>query len=951
LETIEELEAYLGEFAADEARGQLLNRGAAWYGVLPEDAPPLGAGIETDLAEYGFSILRAALALREKAGSSDATRRAFERAARAFEALSTNGYPDASDTGFFRILAAASYHLASYSAIAYSLLRPLENPNINPAERALSLLILRDLGGLRSMTRDFLRSDAHGDEAVARMLDDDQSDAEEALSIVLNATVCSALAFFDFALQTGEAGLVERAATLLATGQRLASEAGAVSLWWIVRLCRNFIDDLWQHSLHRRLPLEPPQGGEGTYPDLRDRFVASLYARRTSEVELWPSQLEAADRSRNVDDDLVVALPTSAGKTRIAELAALMTLSAGKRVLIVTPLRALSARTERSFRSTFGPLGFSVSSLYGASGVSATDEDALRSKNIIIATPEKLDFALRNDPSILADVGLIVLDEGHMIGPTEREIRYETLVQRLLRRQDAASRRIVCLSAILPEGNQLDDLTAWIRSDAPGDPVTFRWRPTRQRFGHLIWRSAVRGKPAGAQLYFDSRTEVPFLARFVEEVAARPPQKKPWPREAKDLSIFAAWKFAAQGKRTLIFVTQANWLEGYGDVALELVRRGYLPSLLEDSEAVKRAVEVGREWLGDDHCAVKCLQIGVAIHHGGLPNPFLREVELLLSQGMIKVTVASPTLAQGLNLNAAVMLVPTLHRSGEMISGEEFANVAGRAGRAFVDVEGLVVHVMHRGDEWRLPEWLKLVASARSRNLQSGLIQIINAILVKLSQQGVLDREDAFEYLANSREPWNVDDPAREDDESEPLSQLVEKLDATVFGLIEALDANSGDLPRLLDEALQGSLWARQIARRGDGEELKRWHRLILQARANLIWSATTASARRGHFAMGVGLEAGLALDEMADELGALIDRADDAAISGNEEGLVTTLVALAERLLVLRPFIPDAKNALPPNWRDLLVMWVTGVDVNTIGTSNMGVVEEAFTYLGSVAY
>jgi hypothetical protein len=143
-----------------------------------------------------------------------------------------------------------------------------------------------------------------------------------------------------------------------------------------------------------------------------------------------------------------------------------------------------------------------------------------------------------------------------------------------------------------------------------------------------------------------SRTEVPFLARFVEEVPARPPQKRPWPRETKDLSIFAAWKFAEQGKRTLIFVTQANWVEGFGNVARELVERGYLGSLLDDPEAIERAVEVGREWLGDDHCAVKCLQIGVAIHHGGLPNPFLRELELLLSQGAIKVTVASPTLHQ-----------------------------------------------------------------------------------------------------------------------------------------------------------------------------------------------------------------------------------------------------------------------------------------------------------------
>nr|WP_041926732.1 DEAD/DEAH box helicase [Methylocystis sp. SC2] len=115
-------------------------------------------------------------------------------------------------------------------------------------------------------------------------------------------------------------------------------------------------------------------------------------------------------------------MPTSAGKTRVAEIAALMTLSSARRVLIVTPLRALSAQTERSFRKIFAPLGFSVSSLYGTSGLSAGDEDALRSREIVIATPEKLDFALRSDPALIDDVGLIVLDEGQMIGPSESEI-------------------------------------------------------------------------------------------------------------------------------------------------------------------------------------------------------------------------------------------------------------------------------------------------------------------------------------------------------------------------------------------------------------------------------------------------------------------------------------------------------------------------------------------------
>lgn len=384
-----------------------------------------------------------------------------------------------------------------------------------------------------------------------------------------------------------------------------------------------------------------------------------------------------------------------------------------------------------------------------------------------------------------------------------------------------------------------------------------------------------------------------------------------------------------------------------------------------------RALEVGKEWLGEDHPAVACLKAGVAIHHGRLPSPFLRELEALLSEGVLKVIVASPTLSQGLNLNAAVLLVPALYRASEKIKGEEFANVAGRAGRAFVDVEGLIVHVMFDKVKWRKRQWRELVASAKARTLKSGLIQIVAEILNRLSREGVLDRDDAWEYLANAREAWrspdeeaavaerlaagaeyDVDDgdedkgSGGDEEESvveEPLSQIVERLDATVFGLIEALDADRADLPRLLDEALKGSLWARQIAR--EDEDIAPLHKKVFEARADLIWKTTTASARRGHFAMGVGLEAGLSIDAMADELAALLDRADAASLSGDIDELVDALGGLGERLLFMRPFIPDKANALPSNWKVILRSWVSGEDVAKIGPQNMRAVEEAFTY------
>jgi hypothetical protein len=319
------------------------------------------------------------------------------------------------------------------------------------------------------------------------------------------------------------------------------------------------------------------------------------------------------------------------------------------------------------------------------------------------------------------------------------------------------------------------------------------------------------------------------------------------------------------------------------------------------------------------------------------------------------------------------LLVPSLYRSGELITGEEFANVAGRAGRAFVDVEGLIVHVMFDKVDWRSREWRGLGASLKARTLKSGLIQIVAEILERLTREGVLARDDAWEYLANARAAWKSaaeeeavaaqlaaapdpdpdagddeddDDPGGDEEasiEEEPLSQLVERLDATVFGLVEALDADRADLPRLLDEALKGSLWARQIVREGDGVEAL--HRKVFEARANLIWSTTTPQARKGHFAMGVGLEAGLSIDAMAEELGDLIDRADAASLPGDVDELVEVLAGLAERLLVMRPFIPDKKNALPRNWKAILRQWVSGADVSEIGPQNMRVVEEAFTY------
>ena len=83
----------------------------------------------------------------------------------------------------------------------------------------------------------------------------------------------------------------------------------------------------------------------------------------------------------------------------------------------------------------------------------------------------------------------------------------------------------------------------------------------------------------------------------------------------------------------------------------------------------------------------------------------------------------------------------------------------------------------------------------------------------------------------------------------------------------------------------------------------------------------------------------------MAEDLAKLIDRADEAALSGDIDELVDALGGLGERLLFMRPFIPNKANALPVNWKAILRSWVSGEEVSKIGQQNMRPVEEAFTY------
>jgi len=122
----------------------------------------------------------------------------------------------------------------------------------------------------------------------------------------------------------------------------------------------------------------------------------------------------------------------------------------------------LALEVEHTLAATFGWLGHGVAHLYGGSRVSAVDTELAAESAITIATPEKARALFRAAPEIFANVKLVIVDEGHLIGPTERFVRNEIFVDHLRALARATGARVLLLSAVLPNPQELAE---WVTGD------------------------------------------------------------------------------------------------------------------------------------------------------------------------------------------------------------------------------------------------------------------------------------------------------------------------------------------------------------------------------------------------------------------------------------------------------------------------------------------------------
>ena len=955
--TVDQLNRLIEEVSQTGYRGRLLAQGQAramiWRdGELPVGAPAFRRHLSYDLLSFGYSLLGIGLRLKELQGDPDKFHQAFTQAASAIESVVSKGDQSNENRGFYRVSCAVAYHLGRYSARSYSLLNSaLDECNLTQSERALSMLILRDFENLLAeLVQRKLVGDGE-DEALCDILksawdqdpegrNDDVDYVIEVVDHALADTYLEALGLFLLAIETGEYKYVSMSLDKLRTGLEISAELNLVSQWWIHRLTYHLLDELWSSTLHSLLPTTPIEGNDDEWRNLRQLFISLLIKRNRSEIDLWPSQIEAAVRAVDPGDNLVVSLPTSAGKTRIAELCILRCMSQGKRVVYLAPLRALSAQTEVTLQRTFSPLGKTVSTLYGSVGTSGFDHNVINERDIVIATPEKLDFAIRSNPSIIDDVGLVILDEGHMIGMGEREIRYEVQIQRLLRRQDADQRRIVCLSAVLPHGEQFDDFVGWLRRDREGTPVRSDWRPTRLRYGVVIWRDNR------ARLDLSVGEERPFVPNFLTPVTPNSNMRRsnvvgirrlPFPNSQRELVIATAWQLVKDGQSVLIYCPERKSVEPYAREIQDLYLRGLIDSvLLEDRSSIAKAIALGKEWLGDDNPSVSCLKLGVAIHHGALPSAFRKEIENLLRKGVLKITVSSPTLAQGLNLTAtSIVLHDTGYydltvRSRQHIKLPHFKNIVGRAGRAYVDIEGLVLCPMFDRFSQRQAEWNYLVQSKHESELESGLLELVLVLLTRFQKTlGNVPIDEVVEYVMNNAAAWEF--RTTEDEEFDTIEAEKEtwqnhlmSLDTALLSLLSEFECEREELAEKIDEVLESSFWQRRMIHRE--EQIQNALRSTLVSRSDFIWSHTSSKQRNGYFLSGVGFESGRSLDAVSEPMNWQLYRADKAIVDGDSDIALEAIAEIAVHLFEIEPFIP---KPFPGSWQSILECWLTGGNIH----------------------
>jgi DEAD/DEAH box helicase len=496
-----------------------------------DNFPAFDPNLDDKVTFAGYSLLAAGCSLIEQGNRAEGAG-ALERGASLLQYVHGSRAAAERESGFHIFVAAMAFYAAGHYSRAFVTIRSVEEQT--PAARIIGAYLRKDMDALFERLDDILLSD--------RLLPEDQAELEE---LAITSAIAQAVSLAVEFIFTGTEDFLSLADDQLRDAGIVAAAGGYSAWWWITRLLRLMLQDLDGASPWRVLP---PYFSPDSAAAL-GKYIKLLAFLKRPVAELWTSQRAALPLALNAaNNGAVINLRTSAGKTRVAELAILQTLLADPeaRVFYLAPFRSLALEVEYTLAASFTELGYGVSHLYGGARVSSVDTELAAESAITIATPEKARSLFRAAPELFQDVKLVIVDEGHLIGPSERFVRNEIFVDHLRSLTRATGARLLLLSAVLPNAHEIAE---WVTGDQNA-VATSTWKPSAERFGLLRW--------SGSRVRIDWQGKVAsFNPSFVE---AGPlgftRRRNPFPNNKNEAVAASAVRLSAIGP-VMIFTGKA----------------------------------------------------------------------------------------------------------------------------------------------------------------------------------------------------------------------------------------------------------------------------------------------------------------------------------------------------------------------------------------------------------
>lgn len=136
--------------------------------------------------------------------------------------------------------------------------------------------------------------------------------------------------------------------------------------------------------------------------------------------------------------------------------------------------------------------------------------------------------------------------------------------------------------------------------------------------------------------------------------------------------------------------------------AIELEKLQHETGEIAESSRVNELIDYLSNDIHPEYSLIRCLKMGIAFHHGMIPELAKLEIEELYKSNQIKNLACTTTLLEGVNLPADKIFIHRAYKRDKdhMLDDFEFGNLIGRAGRVKTNLNGSVYCIELDDDQW-----------------------------------------------------------------------------------------------------------------------------------------------------------------------------------------------------------------------------------------------------------